>query len=74
MDKRNFNRIKAVLAEKNKQNKDLAEKLKVASTTVSNWATNKSQPSIETLFEIAEYLQVDVRILLVSTIKKKSED
>lgn len=70
MDKRDFNRIKAVLAEKKKQNKDLAERLNVAPTTVSNWATNKSQPSIETLFEIADYLEVDVRILLVSTIDK----
>lgn len=70
MEKRDFNRIKAVLAEKKKQNKDLAERLNVAPTTVSNWATNKSQPSIETLFKIAEYLQVDVRVLLVSTIDK----
>jgi transcriptional regulator with XRE-family HTH domain len=70
MEKKDFNRIKAVLAEKKKQNKDLAQMLKVAPTTVSNWATNKSQPSIETLFEIAEFLQVDVRSLLVSNIER----
>ena len=66
MEKREFNRIKVVLVEKKKQNKDLAEKLGVAPTTVSNWATNKAQPSIETLFEIADFLDVDVRTLLVS--------
>mgnify|MGYP005811937319 CR=1 FL=1 len=70
MEKKDFNRIKAVLAEKKKQNKELAERLNVAPTTVSNWATNKSQPSIETLFEIADYLQVDVRILLVPNLDK----
>lgn len=70
MEKRDLNRIKAVLAEKKKQNKELAERLNVAPTTVSNWATNKSQPSFETLFEIAEYLRVDVRILLVSNVDK----
>lgn len=70
MEKKDFNRIKAVLAEKKKHNKELAERLNVAPTTVSNWATNKSQPSIETLFEIADYLQVDVRTLLVPNLDK----
>ena len=70
MEKRDFNRIKVVLAEKKKQNKELAERLNVAPTTVSNWATNKSQPSIETLFEIAEFLEIDVRTLLVSNLEK----
>lgn len=69
MKKKEFNRIKVVLVENKKQNKDLAEKLKVAPTTVSNWVTNKAQPSIETLFEIADFLEVDVRTLLVSNLK-----
>lgn len=73
MEKRDFNRIKVVLAEKKKQNKELAERLNVAPTTVSNWVTNKSQPSIETLFEIADYLQVDVRSLLVSNLENSRQ-
>lgn len=69
MEKRDLNRIKAALAENKKKNKDLSEDLGVAPSTVSNWVTNTSQPSIETLFEIADYLKVDVRTLLVSNLK-----
>lgn len=61
------NRIKAVLAEHDKTNNWLAEKLKKNRTTVSKWCTNNMQPTLETLFEIAEVLDVDVRELLVST-------
>jgi transcriptional regulator with XRE-family HTH domain len=35
--------------------------------TVSRWMTNKVQPSVEQLYDIAKYLDVDVRELLVST-------
>lgn len=64
-----FNRIKAVLAEEGKKNIDVAQNLGVKDTTVSRWVTNDSQPSIERLFEIADYLEVDVRTLLVSNLK-----
>jgi putative transcriptional regulator len=67
MPKRNLNRIKAVLAEKSITNRELANELRKAETTVSRWCTNDMQPSIETLFEIAKILEVDVRELLVST-------
>ena len=67
MGKTVYNRIKSVLAEKEKSNLFLAEKLKVADETVSSWCTNTSQPSIKRLFQIAEVLDVDVRILLIST-------
>jgi len=59
-----FNRIKSVLAEKNKSNIELAEAVHVAVPTVSSWCTNSAQPSIKKLFEIAEFLNVDVRDLL----------
>jgi putative transcriptional regulator len=65
-NKRIFNRIKSVLAEKGKTNIWLAEKLKKNRTTVSKWCTNDMQPSMESLFDIAEALDVDVRELLVS--------
>lgn len=71
MSKTPRNRIKAVLAEHNKTNNWLAEELKKNRTTVSKWCTNSMQPTIETLFEIAAVLDVDVRELLVST-KEKS--
>lgn len=64
--KRIFNRIKSVLAEKRKTNNWLAETLNVSKTTVSKWCTNDMQPGVETLFDIADALDVDVRELLVS--------
>jgi putative transcriptional regulator len=66
-EKKIYNRIKAVLAEKGQTNLWLAEKLQKNKTTVSKWCTNDIQPTMETLFEIAEVLDVDVRELLVGT-------
>jgi transcriptional regulator with XRE-family HTH domain len=65
MAKREYNRIKVVLAEKKKTNKELAKHLKVRPGTVSRWCTNDSQPNIATLFEIAKFLDVKVASLLV---------
>ncbi|SEM90817.1 Helix-turn-helix [bacterium A37T11] len=70
MEKKVYNRIKAVLAEKGKSNNWLAETLDRNINTVSKWCTNKMQPTVESLFEIAEALEVDVRLLLVSTGKE----
>ncbi len=67
MTQGNINRIKAVLAEKNKTNKWLAEELGKNPNTVSRWCTNEVQPPLETLVEIAAMLDVDVRELLVAT-------
>lgn len=65
---KDINRLKVVLAEK-KTNKWLAEQLGKDPATVSKWCTNASQPSIETLLEIARVLQVDVKDLLQSTVQ-----
>ncbi|KAB5485531.1 helix-turn-helix transcriptional regulator [Flagellimonas hadalis] len=67
MEKEVFNRIKAVLAEKGKTNNWLAEELDMNRTTISKWCRNDMQPRVETLFQIANALDVDVRELLVST-------
>jgi len=67
MEKKASNRIKAVLAEKGKTNNWLAEQLGMNRTTVSKWCTNQMQPTMETLYEIASVLDVDVRELLVPT-------
>ena len=64
MPKENLNRIKAVLAEHNVSSKLVASHLNVTEQTVSGWCTNTKQPSLKTLFEIADYLQVDVRDLI----------
>ena len=59
-----LNRIKAVLADKQKTSKWLAEQLGKSETTVSRWASNKIQPSLEQLFEIANVLDIDVKELI----------
>jgi transcriptional regulator with XRE-family HTH domain len=60
-----YNRLKIVLAEKQKTNKWLAEQLGKDPTTVSKWCTNRSQPSLEVLYDIAKCLNVDAKELLV---------
>lgn len=63
--KRKYNRIKIVLLEKEKTNIWLAEQLGVSATAVSKWCTNRNQPTVETLFNIAEILNVGVCELLI---------
>ncbi|HCT84515.1 MAG: transcriptional regulator [Bacteroidetes bacterium GWE2_42_24] len=67
MQEKILNRIKVVLAEKNKSNKWLAEQLGKNETTVSRWCTNDTQPPVGTLARIADVLNVDFRELLIST-------
>jgi putative transcriptional regulator len=67
MAKLNLNRLKSVLAEKNKTSKELAAHLDKTESTVSRWCTNEVQPSIETLYDISKWLKMDIRELLVST-------
>ena len=62
-----INRLKVVLAEQKRTNKWLAEQLGKDPAWVSKWCTNASQPSLETLVEIARSLNVDVKDLLWST-------
>ena len=59
-----LNRLKVVLAGKQKSQKWLAEELGKSVITVSRWVNNKMQPSVDQLFEIAKVLDVDVRMLL----------
>ncbi len=65
-----INRIKVVLAEKRRTNKWLAEQLDKDQATVSKWCTNKAQPGLETLIQIAKCLDVDIRELIVQTKKE----
>ena len=69
MNEKIYNRIKAVLTEERKTNMWLAEKLEMSPYTVSKWCTNQMQPTIETLFRIANVLDVEARDLLVNSKK-----
>lgn len=64
---KDINRIKVVLVEQKKTGKWLAEQLGKDPSTVSKWCSNKMQPSLEMLMQIAEKLDVDVRNLIITT-------
>ena len=61
------NRIKAVLADKHKTCKWLAQEIGMSENTVSRWTSNRMQPSIPQLNKIAIALDVDIRELLRPT-------
>ena len=61
-----MNRIKVVLAEKQRTNRWLAEQTGKSENTISRWCSNKSQPSIAQLQEIANLLEIDIHSLLRS--------
>lgn len=60
MASKNLNRIKVVLADKQRTNKWLAEQLGKDKTTISKWCTNSSQPDLESLMKTAKLLNVEV--------------
>ena len=67
MEIQHYNRLKIVLAEKERTGTWLSEQMGHSISTVSRWMTNKVQPSVEQLYEIARHLDVDVKELLVSS-------
>lgn len=64
---KDINRLKVVLVEKKRTDKWLAEQLGKDPATVSKWCTNVAQPGLETLVQISNVLEVDIRELLVGT-------
>lgn len=60
-----MNRIKEVLQEKGLTQVWLAGELDKSFKMVNAYACNRKQPSLETLFRIAELLQVGVKDLIV---------
>lgn len=64
-----MNRIKEFLDAKGITQTELAHRLGKCFNTVNLYATNKVQPPISVLYEIAKILEVDVRELLVSSVQ-----
>lgn len=60
MENKPLNRIKVVMAERMITNNDLCKMLDKDTATVSRWVTNKTQPSLENLIEIAKVLKCDI--------------
>ena len=54
-----------MLVEKQRTSKWLAEQLGKSENTISKWCSNKVQPSLESLYEIAKLLDIEVRTLIV---------
>ena len=61
------NRIKAVLAEKRLPSKWLSLRLGKSENTISRWCSNKVQPTLDNLYEVAEILDIEVRSLIAPT-------
>ena len=66
MSELKLNRIKVVMAEKDKTGLWLSEQIGKSNTTVSKYINQRVQPDLKTLNEIANALDVDVKDLLVS--------
>ena len=64
MSNKKINRIKVMLAEKEKTNKWLAEQVGKDPATISKWCTNTSQPPLDTLIQISQLLKVEVTELI----------
>lgn len=61
-----MNRIKEVLEEKGIKQVWLAEKLGKSFNSVNAYVQNRTQPSLEVLYKIAEILNIDAKELLVT--------
>ena len=58
-------KIDEVLKTKNMTQVDLAKKLNKSKITVNYWCSNKNQPSLNTLSEIAKILKVKISDLII---------
>jgi transcriptional regulator with XRE-family HTH domain len=62
-------RLKKILEERGVKQSDLADKLGVSKVSLSNWATGKSQPSLETVVRICQILDVKIDELVQIKLK-----
>lgn len=60
-----MNRIKEVLDEKGISQTELANMLGKSFNMVNLYATNRVQPPVPVLYQIAELLNIDIRTLLI---------
>ena len=69
MANKQLNRIKVVLADKQRTNKWLAEQLGKDKTTISKWCTNSSQPDLKSLLKTAKLLDVEIADLVRDSVE-----
>ena len=65
-----MNRIKEVLKDKGISQTWLANKMEKSYNTINEYTRNVRQPSLEDFYRIAEILDVDIKVLIVSNKKK----
>ena len=58
------NRLKLVLVEQKRTGKWLAEQLGKDPSTISKWCSNATQPTLDTLVDIARLLNIDIKELI----------
>ncbi|HYF69321.1 MAG TPA: helix-turn-helix domain-containing protein [Ohtaekwangia sp.] len=61
-----LNRIKEILARDDKKQTWLAEQIGKSRVVVTNYVNNNTQPSLDTLFQIAKALKVNPKDLINS--------
>lgn len=66
-----MNRIKEVLEQKGIKQTWLAKKLGKSYNMVNAYAQNRQQPRLETLMDIANILDIDVKELIISNKENK---
>jgi transcriptional regulator with XRE-family HTH domain len=66
-----MNRIKEVLKEQGRTQVWLAGKIGKSQGTIALYVNNKLQPTLDTLFRIAEHLDVNPKKLIINTSKSK---
>ena len=64
-----MNRIKEVLQQKGIRQTWLSEKLGKSFNTVNSYVQNRQQPSLKTLYVVAEILDVEIKDLIVNNRK-----
>ena len=69
-----LNRIKVVLVEKGISQTELAEKIGKSFSTMNAYCANRQQPSLEVLAEIADFLSVSIKDLIVDSADKKIDN
>ena len=57
-------RIKELMREQNLNQSKLAEKIGVRQNTISDWLAKKKEPSIRSLWLLADYFDIDVDYLI----------
>lgn len=60
-------RLKEIMAQKGMSREELANKVGVSMTTISNINSEKNLPTIHLLLQLAEALDVDIREMFVAT-------